>query len=79
MPRMYHENIGVEVIVPDDEGCVEVMEEAGWLLSPDPIVVPGFEPFSVTYAPVIEQPPEEFDNAPKAKRSSAKAEAATTD
>jgi hypothetical protein len=80
---MYHPNIGVEVIVPDDEGCIAVMQEADWLLSPEPVVVPGFEPFSVTYEPVIEQPPEEVDDLPKAKRSTAKAkaeaEAASTD
>jgi len=53
MPRMYHPNLGVEETVPDDEGCVAVLEEAGWKIAPDPEpAAPGLVPEPVTYEPV---------------------------
>jgi len=71
MARLYHPALGREIEVPDDEGCIAVHAESGWLPAPEPEVRPGYEPEPVTYTLAesgkYAQAPAE---APKAKRGS---------
>jgi len=61
MPRMYHPDHGGIAEVPDDEGCIAVHADAGWLLVPEPEALPGHEPEPVTHVDVAAA-------APKVKR-----------
>jgi len=58
MARLYHPALGREIEVPDDEGCIAVHAESGWLPAPEPEARPGYEPEPVVYEVA----------APKAKR-----------
>lgn len=50
--RMYHPHLGTEVDVPDDEDCIRVHQESGWMPAPEPESVPGVVPEPTVYAPV---------------------------
>lgn len=66
--RMYHPHVGREIEVPDDEDCIAVHAEVGWLLAPEPVARPGYEPEPVIYAPVVPEPePVPSGKAAKAK------------
>jgi hypothetical protein len=70
MTRMYHPHLGREIEVPDDEGCIAVHADAGWVLAPEPVARPGYEPEPVTYAPVPQEAPAEPE-APEGRRGKA--------
>lgn len=70
MARMYHPHIGREIDVPDDEACIAVHAESGWLPAPEPVARPGYEPGPVTYAPVVPEP--EPEPVPSGKAAKAK-------
>ena len=75
MPRMYHPAHGGVEDVPDDDGCVAVLKESGWLIAPDPEpVAPGIVPEPVTFAPVAAPQPD-----PEAKAKRPKPTTASTD
>lgn len=65
--RIWHENLGVEVDVPD--ASAEVLAESGWEPAPEPEVRPGYQPEPVRYAPVTDPAP-----ADKPKKRGAKTE-----
>lgn len=50
--RMYHPDLGRETDVPDDEACIAVHTEGGWLPAPEPEAVAGQAPEPVRYEPV---------------------------
>jgi len=63
MARLYHPALGREIEIPDDEGCIAVHADSGWLPAPDlEPTPPGIVPEPIVYAPVIPQ-------ASKSKRS----------
>lgn len=53
MPHLYHPQLGREIDVPDDEGCVAAHLESGWKVAPEPEAPsPIHAPEPVTYEPM---------------------------
>lgn len=70
--RMYHPDLGLEVVFPDDPTCIAVQEEAGWVEAPEEKAPSGAHaPAPVKYAPV--DPDAEADQKPKSGSKSTSA------